>query len=116
MALIYDLLVVAHFLGLAALIGGVLGDLRRDPPTATGLPLVGAWVQVITGIALTGIASAGLAASPPNNTKITIKLVVALVVLVLVYVARRAPRSRVAPVLGAAGALAALNVFIAALW
>lgn len=116
MTLIYDLLVVAHFLGLAVLIGGVLADLRREPPRASNLPLVGAWVQVITGFALTGIASAGLASVPPNNAKIAVKLVIALVVLGLVYASRRASQARVAGLLTAAGVFGVVNVFVAALW
>ena len=116
MEIVYDLLVVAHFLGLATLIGGVLADLRRQPLHVSGLPLTGAWIQVLTGIALTGLASADLAGTPPDNAKIAVKLVVALVVLGVVYAARRGIESRATTLLRTAGLLAVANVFVAALW
>ena len=64
---------------------------------------------------IVGIASAGLAGHDPNNTKIAVKLVVALVVATLVIFGVRAG-ARDHGLLGAIAGLTALNVAIAVLW
>ena len=120
MQFVYNLTVVAHMLGLAALVGGYLVAVTR---AAEGLvPNVvmvwGARVQVLTGLILVGLAEAALDAEV-NNTKIAVKLVVALAVAALTEIA--AARSRkgkaVAPgMVHAAGALAIVNVLVASLW
>jgi hypothetical protein len=114
MDLVYHLLVVLHLIGWAIVLGGTLVNLRT-PKIATGV-LHGILTALVTGIALAGIASAGLAGHEPNTTKIAIKLVVAVVVTVLVVLGVRKPSRVTTGYLGAIAGLTALNVAIAVLW
>jgi hypothetical protein len=113
--LLYDLIVAAHLLGMAVLIGVTLVELRRSEAPASGLPLIAAGVQVVTGIALAGLASSGLAGTEPNNVKLAVKLAVAVAVLGLAVAARRAD-GRARQLLGGAGLLGLGNVLVATLW
>ncbi|NUU18196.1 hypothetical protein HP550_13145 [Cellulomonas humilata] len=114
MDLVYHLLVVLHLLGWAIVLGGTLVNLRT-PKIATGV-LHGILTALVTGIALAGIASAGLAGHEPDTTKIAVKLVVAVVVTVLVVLGVRKPSRVTTGYLGAIAGLTALNVAIAVLW
>ncbi len=121
MDIVYDLLVYAHVLGLAALIGGYFALTVRSSG-ATFVPssvmVWGARTQIITGLAMVGLAEAVLDYEL-NHVKIGVKLVVALVAAWLVEKgAAKARRSEVvAPgMVHAAGALAMLNAAFAVLW
>lgn len=112
MTFVYDLLLILHFLGLAAVIGGYL-TVVRSPRIVVGM-VHGALTQLVTGVAMVGIAQAALD-EEVDNAKIGVKLLVALVVAVLAFVNRR--KADVAPgVVHAVGGLAILNVVIAVLW
>lgn len=120
MEFVYHLVVVSHLLGLAALVGSYLVALtRRGGPLVPDQVMVwGARVQVVSGLALVGIAEAALDAEV-NHVKIGVKLVVALAVAALVEItaARGRRGEAVAPALvHAAGALAILNVVVASVW
>ncbi|XVQ07124.1 hypothetical protein ACQP1W_31395 [Spirillospora sp. CA-255316] len=110
------LLLFLHFVGLAVLIGGFLAQLpaaregRTRPATAM---LHGALTQLITGIALVGVAQGALD-KEVDNAKISVKLLVALIILVLILVGRRRPLST--PVFMTIGALALVNVGVAVFW
>jgi hypothetical protein len=77
----------------------------------------GALTQVVTGIALVGMRESGAVTGedPLNRVKITVKLAVALVVLVLAWANRRREDAPTG-VAHAVGGLAVLNVLVAALW
>lgn len=121
MDFLYNLFVVTHMLGLAALVGGYLVAVTRQ---AEGLVpntvmLWGARLQLLTGLILVGLASGAMDDMEVNNTKIAVKLVVALAVAALTEIA--AGRSRrgqlvAAGMVHAAGALAIVNVLVASLW
>ena len=121
MDLLYNLFVVTHMLGLAALVGGYLVAATRS---AEGLVpntvmVWGARLQLLTGLILTGLASGALEDMEVNNTKIAVKLVVALAVAALTEIA--AARARKGTPVGAgmvhaAGVLAIVNVLVASLW
>lgn len=121
MDLVYNLIVAAHMLGLAALIGGWFTALvrSREEGLAAGSVMVwGARIQVLTGLALVGLAEAVLDVDV-DQTKIAAKLVVALVVAALVEMsAGRGRRGQGVPpaMVNAAGALAVVNVLVATLW
>lgn len=137
MKLLNEIVVVVHLLGMAAIVGGWLAvrhDLRVVPSI-----LWGARVQVFTGLVLAGIASMDKD-DPPNNAKLAVKLLVALVVMALSEMTWAAQKkagatgagsgSRAATATaGSVGAAAAwasrvnilalltvLNVVVAALW
>ncbi|MFP5336592.1 MAG: hypothetical protein ACLGIV_14905 [Actinomycetes bacterium] len=112
MAFVYDLLLILHFLGLAAIIGGYLTVLR-SPRIVVGM-VHGALTQLVTGVAMVGLAQAALD-EEVDNAKIGVKLLVALVVAVLAFANRR--KEDVSPgVVHAVGGLAVLNVVVAVLW
>jgi hypothetical protein len=130
MKVLNEVVVVLHLLGMAAIVGGWL-VVRRDPRLVPSI-LWGARAQLLTGLVLAGIASMDKE-DPPNNAKLGVKLVVALVVLALAETARirearvlapagsgsagsPAAVAPVAPLVRAVGWLAVLNVLIAVLW
>ncbi len=115
MSLLYDVVVVLHLLGMAALVGGWMTQVRAGADrTVTATVLYGAATQVVTGLVLVGIAST-IGDQAVDNVKMAVKLVLALIVLVLAGANRR--RSSVTGgAYGLIGGLAVLNVAIAVLW
>jgi hypothetical protein len=117
MEIVYDLVLVLHFLGLASLIGGWLVQMRARGGRLVNPAMVhGALTQVLTGLLLVGLAEAVDSLDKDvDNAKIGVKLVVALVVLVLAWVNRR--KGTVPDGLYfIIGGLAVLNVVVAVFW
>lgn len=120
MQTVYDLLVVTHLLGMAALVGGyAVAASRRGTALLPNTVMVwGARLQVVTGLLLVGVAEGALDGEL-NHVKIGVKLVIALVVAALVEVAagRGRRQDTVAPgMVHAAGVLGVVNVLVAVLW
>lgn len=119
MAIVATILVILHFIGLSYLLGSFLVEIkdvvRGQGKVMRGM-LDGALLQLITGIALVGIYSAGLIEGEEvDNSKIAVKLSVAIVVYVLALVFRkRVPAPSWA--LWAIGGLTLANVIIAVSW
>ena len=88
MDILVKVLLVLHFVGLASILGGVLVQTKLFRSGARVLPAImhGAWLQLITGLALTGVISA--TDSDLNNTKIAVKLGVLIVIIVLAFINR----------------------------
>jgi len=117
MDLVYNLLVTLHLLGMAAVVGGWIAV--RTGRTITAPIVWGARAQLVTGLALVGIASAIKDDDHEvNNTKIAVKLVISIVVLVAAEIgAARSKRGQDAgTLLDVAGGAAVANVFVAVLW
>lgn len=114
MDVVYGLLVVLHLLGWAMVFGGVLAGLKKV--TLAPGALHGVLTALVTGLLLVGLASSGVAGHEPDNTKIAVKLLVALTVTALVVVGHRQPRRVTRGWLGAIAGLTALNVAVAVLW
>jgi hypothetical protein len=115
MTVVYQTIVVLHLLGMAAILGGVVAELvaRRD-----GMPTIalhGAGLQVLTGVALVGLASSGAVDVDVNNVKAAVKLSVAIAVLVVAFLSRRKGSAARAG-LRAVGLLALANVLVAVYW
>ena len=121
MKLFNEIIVVVHLLGMAAIVGGWLAvrhDLRIVPSI-----LWGARAQLVTGLILAGVASMDKE-DPPNNAKLGVKLLVALVVVALsesTWVAQKkaaagATLTEAGSKVNLVGRLAVLNVLIAVLW
>jgi hypothetical protein len=112
--IVYEVLVVVHFLGLAALIGGWFVQIRSTDRRVLPAMLHGALTQVVTGVLLVGLGEAALD-EQFDYAKITTKLVVALLVAVLCWVNRR---KEAIPngVYALIGGLAVANVLVAVLW
>src|SRR6478672_11621803 len=116
MEFLYSFLVVGHVIGLAAIIGPFLLQMRRNDGFAITAVLGGAITQLVTGILLTGLAE-GLDRDL-DYAKIITKLVIAIVVFVAALLGWRKARSgsndrSIKPFFHAAGGLALVNVVLA---
>jgi len=122
-----DLLLISHFFGLALIIGPFVGRLRADGGYMFGVVLSGAIIQFVSGLALTGLAEMRLADNDTmsvDHTKIAVKTVVSLVILVVAFLGYRAerkmdasaPQRKLLPLLHTAGALAIINIAVAVIW
>lgn len=114
MEIVYNLLVVIHLLGMATILCGVVAQHVGSPRGLT-IALSGAATQVLTGLALVGIASAKLVDTDVNNTKVAVKLLLALAVLALTFLLWRKKSANTSAIHSAA-LLTIVNVFVAALW
>ncbi|WP_327139660.1 hypothetical protein [Nocardia sp. NBC_01327] len=115
MDFVYNLVVVSHLLGMAAVVGGYIAA----QPRVSELMVWGARAQLVTGIILVGMAESIHSLDKDlNMPKVITKLVVAVLVAGFAEVGRAdAKRGRALPwMTHAAGGLAILNVFIATLW
>lgn len=115
MNFLYESIVVIHFIGLASLLGGFLVQMGA-PQRGINLAMFhGALTQLVTGLVLVGMRESDLVEGedPLNTTKITIKLTIALIVVVVVFLGRRKPQEKQAPYWAVAGALTLVNVIVA---
>lgn len=114
-------LIVLHLVGMASLLGGFLTQMRAmGAGMAKIIPAMvhGAWTVFAAGLLLVGLAEYRVAMGADfeiNHTKIGVKTVVALVILVLVMVNRKKDALK-APVFGAIGALTLTNLILAVFW
>lgn len=116
MRVLIDFFVALHIIGIAALLGGFLGQLKAmSAGTARFVPGMphGALTMLVTGIALVGLDQAD--GHPVNNIKIGIKLAILVIILGIVYVKRDEEKAEKG-LFAAVGALTAVNIFIATLW
>ncbi|MEU3272514.1 hypothetical protein ABZ639_16855 [Saccharomonospora sp. NPDC006951] len=115
MDFVYDALVVLHLLGMAGIVAGLV--VRASAPTGPGtkVMLYSAGAQVLTGVALVGLASSGVAGNEPDNTKVAVKLVIAMIILVLALIMHRKPQSGKG-LFAATAVLTVANVAIAVFW
>lgn len=116
MDLVYQLLTLVHLVGFAALLGGCLVQFRSAEPEVNRTMLIGAWTQVVSGLALATLVELdGDPADPVNHAKLGVKLAVAAVVLLLVAKNRKfqsIPRGLWTLITG----LSLVNAAIAVLW
>lgn len=116
MAILHSILLAAHFLGMAVIVGTFLVQMRKQSDFAVLPVLIGAIVQAVSGLALVGLAEA--ADVDLNYAKIATKLIIALVVLgaaIGAFVVQRRG-GRIRPWFHAAGGLALINVLVAVFW
>ena len=115
MELIFNLIVVLHFIGLASLLGGWLVQMASPEKGVNRAMFDGAITQVVTGVLMVGIVESGALDDELNMNKISVKLLVALAVLVLTIIGRKKPLPQTG-LWAAIGALTLVNVFVAVLW
>lgn len=116
MDVLINVFVALHIIGIAALLGGFLTQMKAmGEGTARFTPamLHGALTMLVTGVVLVGLNQAD--DQPVNNLKVGIKLAVLVVILGLVYVKRDEEKVDKA-LFAAVGGLTIANVFIATLW
>jgi len=83
-------LLFVHILGFAALLGGMLVQMRAPEKAVNGAMRDGAGTAFLAGLALVGVLEADDV--PVDHAKIGVKLAVGLVILVLVMANARKPR------------------------
>ncbi|MFK0114800.1 hypothetical protein [Streptomyces sp. NPDC090994] len=116
MDVLIHLFVGLHIIGIAALLGGFLTQMKAmGEGTARFGPamLHGALTMLVTGVILVGLNQAD--DQSVNNIKIGVKLAVLVVILGLVYVKRDEEKVEKG-LFGLVGVLTMVNVFIAVLW
>ncbi|MFF5520844.1 hypothetical protein [Streptomyces coeruleorubidus] len=116
MDVLIHLFVGLHIIGIAALLGGFLTQMKAmGAGTARYTPamLHGALTMLVTGVILVGLNQAD--DQTVNNIKIGIKLALLIVILGLVYV-KRDDEKVDKGLFGMVGALTTANIFIAVLW
>ncbi|MFF8607512.1 hypothetical protein ACF06X_16380 [Streptomyces sp. NPDC015346] len=116
MDVLINVFVALHIIGIGALLGGFLTQMKAmGAGTARFSPamLHGALTMLITGVALVGLNQAD--DQTVNNVKIGVKLAVLVVILALVYV-KRDDEKVDKGLFGAVGGLTVANIFIATLW
>ncbi|WP_243056783.1 hypothetical protein [Nocardioides sp. SR21] len=113
MEFLRHLLLVIHLLGFAALFGGLLVQARTPEKSVNALMRDGAGTAFLAGLALVGVIEAD--DGDVNHTKIAVKGVIALVILVLVMANLR--KERIANGLWALLLLLTVaNVCVAVFW
>jgi len=117
MDVVYKLLVVLHFLGMASLIGGWLVQLRARGERYVSLAMIrGVVTQLVTGVIMVGLAEGVESLDRDiDRAKIGVKLLVALVVAVLCFANRRRPTVPDGLYL-LIGLLSVANVVVAVFW
>lgn len=116
MEIIKGILVVLHIVGFGVVLGGMLAQL---PAVKFGkariLPGVmhAAWLLLATGLLLVGTIY--MLDGQPNNTKIGVKLLVLIGIIVLILVNRKKENVS-GGAIGAIAGLSVLNVCLAVLW
>lgn len=145
MEIVYDLLVAAHLIGVSLLVGTFFVQLRAKLGFRFSLMLLGASIQLVSGLALYGLQ---IAFDDPNHMKLGIKTLIAVAVFVAALVAFVRQRglqatraglvatadggiaqvsrgqgvvgvvddSRLKPLFHVAGGLALVNLLVATLW
>ena len=113
MQFVYNLLVVLHFIGLSSLLGGFLIQMSSSTKGINMSMFHGALTQLVSGLGLAGILSAGLLEGETvDHTKIGIKLGVTLAVLIVVLIGRKSTTDAKS-MWAAVGGLTLLNVIVA---
>ncbi|SDH73308.1 hypothetical protein [Agrococcus jejuensis] len=145
MEIVYSLLVAAHLIGVSLLVGTFFVQMRAKLGFRFSLMLIGASIQLVSGLALYGLQ---IAFDDPNHMKLGIKTLIAVAVFVASLVAFVQQRrlqatraglvatadggiaqvsagqgvvgvvddSRLKPLFHVAGGLAVVNLLVATLW
>ncbi|MFE3327730.1 hypothetical protein [Streptomyces sp. NPDC059176] len=116
MDVLINVFVALHIIGIAALLGGFLTQMKamgEGRARFTPAMLHGALTMLVTGVVLVGLNQAD--DQPVNNLKVGIKLVILVVILGLVYV-KRDEETVDKALFATVGGLTVANIFIATLW
>ncbi len=121
MEFLYNVFVVLHFVGWAIVLGGYFATIK-SPGLYRGV-FHGAATALVSGIVMMGLIESGTAGPDVDRMKLTVKLLVALVVTILAFVAKRQGAKgdngtgAVAPGLKhAIGGLTIVNILVAVFW
>ncbi|TSD46130.1 hypothetical protein FFI94_008120 [Rhodococcus sp. KBS0724] len=115
MSFLYNVFVVIHLLGMAALVGSYFTVLKA--PTVTEVMVWGARLQFLSGLIIVGLGEGALDKNY-IHAKIAVKLVLSLVIVALAEITRaRQKKGQPNPnLVHVVGGLSIVTVFVAALW
>lgn len=116
MRILLDILLFLHIVGAAMIVGYWIATLRQ--PTVHARQRDGAFLQLLTGIAMMGILPM-LPDANPNYFKLGIKFAIGLAVAVLAVIGSRKVKKGEPVSTGLAhsvGGLALINIAIATIW
>lgn len=113
MEIVRLVLLVVHLLGFAAVVGGLLAQVREPEKRITPVVRDGAGTAFVAGLLLVGVLEAG--DGSVDHVKIAVKFGIGLVLLVLVMANTRKPRIPDGLFVGLL-ALGVLEVLVAVLW
>lgn len=116
MDIAYKLILVLHFVGVAMVLGGFFAQMGSKPPLVTHWVRDGAFLQIITGFALVGMAPQLEGGEAFDNTAVMVKLVVAAVIAGLALFGMRQEPEKQKPYWLACGVLAIVNILVAVFW
>lgn len=113
MEILYNVFTVLHFVGWALVLGGYFASMRT-PGLYKGV-FHGAATALVAGIAMVGVAEMGglWDDGGPSMAKIGIKLVIALIVAVLAFIAKRKGDELKPALKHSVGGLVLVNIVIA---
>lgn len=117
MELLKESLVVIHLAGMAVLVGTFFVNMKRKSDFPFTAMMWAAIVQLATGTLLVGLGYA--TDDAPDNTKITVKALLATAALVAAIIGRKRQakgESKLQPFFHTAGGFAVINLVIAVLW
>lgn len=93
MDVVYNIVLVLHFVGLAMLLGAFLLQLTSKEKTVTRWMFDGAMTQLLTGLIMVGMVESGALGEAEegevNHVKIGIKLVIVIIIAILAAIGRR---------------------------
>lgn len=115
MTFLWNILLFLHILGAVAIVGGWIVSFKK--PAVLSLQLIGAIAQVVTGIAMMGVAPA--MDKSLNYPKLIVKLIIAVIILVCAIIGYAKTRKTGGAPTGLAhsvGGLGLINIAIATLW
>ena len=120
MDIVYDIILILHFIGLASVVGGFLVQMKSADRGANPAMVHGALTQLVTGLLLVGLPEMGVATPYTgweawDHTKIAIKLILTVIITILAFVGPRKPRSQTG-IWGAIGGLSIATIVIAVVW
>ena len=112
MDFLFKAMLVLHFIGIAALLGSVITQMK-PPRSITPGYLHGSLTMLVTGLIMVGLMYP--LGEEPDNAKIAVKLGVLIVILALVLGNRKKDEISTG-VWGAIGGLTTLNIILAVFW
>ena len=118
MEIVRDVVLFAHLLGMASLLGGAVVQMRGRDRVVNPAMFHGALAQVVSGVLLVGTAYAldeGAEGAEVDNAKVGLKAIVAIAVLVLCWVNRKRATVSEAVFFSILG-LTLLDVAVAVFW
>jgi hypothetical protein len=113
MEFLRDLLLVLHFVGLAALFGGFFVQMTSREKVINAAMFHGVLTQLVTGILLVGV-NEGLD-NEVDHAKVGVKLLITALITVIVVTQRKKNPVKVG-VWAAVGGLTLLNIVLAVFW